>query len=81
MDENMDAESSTFEFEHLVEAKNCLLRVLQVSEEQDEIVDGLIAAELSTEGLNFQHCKGAISMLQANSKSNERLSERVEKHM
>ncbi len=77
----MDTDPPTFEFEHLVEAKNCLLRVLQVAEEQDEIIKGLAAAELNTAGLDFTNCRGAFEMLEANSKSNERLSSRVDKHM
>ena len=81
MDEAMDTDPPTFEFEHLVEAKNCLLRVLQVAEEQDEIIEGLAAAEQNTAGLDFTNCRGAFEMLEANSKSNERLSSRVDKHM
>ena len=77
----MDTDPPTFEFEHLVEAKNCLLRVLQVAEEQDEIIEGLAAAEQNTAGLDFTNCRGAFEMLEANSKSNERLSSRVDKHM
>ncbi|KAL3806080.1 hypothetical protein ACHAXA_000887 [Cyclostephanos tholiformis] len=81
MDEAMDTDPPTFEFEHLVEAKNCLLRVLQVAEEQDNMIEGLAAAEKNTVGLDFTTCRGAFSMLEANSKSNERLSSRVDKHM
>ncbi len=77
----MDTDPPTFEFEHLVEAKNCLLRVLQVAEEQDNMIDGLAAAEKNTAGLDFTNCRGAFSMLEANSKSNERFSSRVDKHM
>jgi Mg2+ and Co2+ transporter CorA len=81
MDEGMDTEPPTFEFEQLVEAKNCLQRILSVAEEQDEMIGGLAAAEQSTEGLDFTNCIGAFSMLRANASSNERLSSRVDKHM
>lgn len=45
------------------------------------MIDGLAAAEENTAGLDFSHCRGAFSMLLANSKSNERLTSRVDKHM
>ncbi len=77
----MDTELPTFEFEQLVEAKNCLQRILSVAEEQDEMIGGLAAAEQSTEGLDFTNCMGAFSILRANASSNERLSSRADKHM
>lgn len=77
----MDRDFANFEFEHLVEAKNCLLRVLSVAEEQNGTIESLTVAEQSTEGLEFSKCKGALSMLRANSSSNERLSSRVDKHL
>ena len=81
MDESMDQDFANFEFQQLVEAKNCLLRVLSVAEEQHGTIEALAVAEQSTEGLNFSNCKGALSMLRANSSSNERLSSRVDKHL
>jgi len=81
MDEEMDEDRINFDFEQLVEAKNCLLRVLSVAEEQQETIEALVVAEESTEGVDFANCKGALSMLCANSSSNERLSSRVDKHM
>ena len=81
MDEQMDEDRINFDFEQLVEAKNCLLRVLSVAEEQQETIEALVVAEESTEGVDFSNCKGALSMLCANSSSNERLSSRVDKHM
>ncbi|KAL7532116.1 hypothetical protein ACHAXR_004444, partial [Thalassiosira sp. AJA248-18] len=81
MDEAMDRDFSNFEFEGVVEAKNCLLRVLSVAEEQHETIEALAVAEQSTEGLDFSNCTGALSMLRSNSSSNERLSSRVDKHL
>lgn len=81
MDQRMDEDVVNFDFQQLVDAKNCLLRVLAVAEEQHETVEALAVAEQSTEGVNFANCKGALSMLRANSSSNERLSSRVDKHL
>ena len=77
----MDTDPPMFKFERLVETKKCLLRVLQEAEEQDEIIEGLAAAEQNTAGLDFTNCREAFEMLEANSKLNERLSSRVDKHM
>ena len=81
MDQEMDRNFSNFEFESLVDAKNCLLRVLSVAEEQHGTIESLAVAEQTTEGLEFSNCRGAVSMLRANSSSNERLSSRVDKHL
>ena len=81
MDGGMDMEPPTFEFKQLVEAKNCLQRILLVAEEQDEMIGGLAAAEQSMERLDFANCMGAFSMHRANASSNKRLSLRVDKHM
>lgn len=77
----MDRDFANFEFDQLVEAKNCLLRILSVAEEQHGTIEALAVAEQSTEGLDFNNCRGALSMLRANSSSNERLSSRVDKHL
>ena len=81
LDEDLDRDLHNFEFSNLVETKNCLLRVLSVAEEQHGTIEALAVAEENTEGLNFANCRGAFSMLQANSSSNERLSSRVDKHL
>ncbi|KAL7537539.1 hypothetical protein ACHAWF_005798 [Thalassiosira exigua] len=81
MDEALDRDLVSFEFERLVEAKNCLLRILSVADEQHETIEALSVAEYNTEGLAFTNCRGALSMLRANSSSNERLSSRVDKHL
>jgi len=52
-----------------------------VAEEQHKTIEALALAEQSTEGLDFSNCRGALSMLRANSSSNERLISRVEKHL
>ena len=81
MDQAMDSDFANFDFEQLVVAKNCLLSVVAVAEEQNGTIEALAVAEQSTEGLDFANCRGAFSMLRANSSSNERLSARVDKHL
>lgn len=81
MDQELDRDFARFEFNNLVEGKNCLLRVLSVAEEQHGTIEAIAVAEQSTDGLGFSHCRGALSMLRANSSSNERLSSRVDKHL
>ena len=81
MDEALDRDYDGFDFDDLVEAKNCLLRVLSVAEEQHKTIELLAVAEQSTEGLDFFNCLGAFSMLQANASSNERFSQRLDKHL
>lgn len=81
MDEALDRDYESFDFDDLIEAKNCLLLVLSVAEEQNKMIELLAVAEQSTEGLDFFNCIGAFSMLQANASSNERLSSRVDKHL
>ena len=82
MDEASDRDlSTTFEVDRLVEAKNCLLQVLSVAEEQHGTIESLALAEESTDGLEFNQCRGALSMLRANAASNERQSSRASKHL
>mmetsp|Transcript_22628 Transcript_22628/g.40816 ORF Transcript_22628/g.40816 Transcript_22628/m.40816 type:complete len:434 (-) Transcript_22628:185-1486(-) len=82
MDRAMDRDHiGNFDFEQLVETKNCLLRVRSVAEEQHGTIEAIAVAEEGTEGLDFGNCRGALSMLRANASSNERLSSRVDKHL
>jgi len=81
MDRAMDRDFANFEFEQLVQTKNCLLRVLSVAEEQHGTIEAITVAEQGTEALDFANSGGALSMLRANSSSNERLSSRVDKHL
>lgn len=81
MDKDMDADFNSFEFDRLVETKNCLLRVLSVAEEQHGTIEALAVAEDNTEGIDFSNCRGTLSLLRANASSNERLSSRVDKHL
>jgi len=50
MDQAMDLDFGSFEFHQLVEAKNCLLRVLSVAEEQHGTIEALAVAEESSSG-------------------------------
>ncbi|KAL7468220.1 hypothetical protein ACHAXS_008447, partial [Conticribra weissflogii] len=81
LDESLDRDFAAFDFNDIIEAKNCLLRVLSVAEEQHGTIEALVAAENDTEGLDFSNCRGALSVLLAMSASNERLSSRVDKHL
>jgi len=81
MDNELDQDFQNFDFEDLVEAKDCLLNVLSVAEEQHGTIDALSAAEKGSEGFNFSNCCAALSVLEAHASSNERLSSRVDKHL
>jgi len=81
LDESLDRDFAAFDFNDIIEAKNCLLRVLSVAEEQHGTIEALVAAENDTEGLDFSNCRGVLSVLLAMSASNERLSSRVDKHL
>jgi len=81
MDNEMDRDYDEFDFVELVEAKECLLNVLSVAEEQHGTVTALAAAEEGTEGFDFSNCSAALSVLKAHASSNQRLSCRVDKHL
>lgn len=81
MDNELDRDFNNFDFDDLVDAKDCLLNVLSVAEEQHGTIDALAAAEKGTEGVDFGNCTAALSVLQAHASSNERLSSRVDKHL
>ena len=81
MDEELDRDFAGFDFDDIIEAKNCLLRVLSVAEEQHGTIEALAGAEGGMNGLDFSCCRGALSVLVATSASNERLSSRVDKHL
>ena len=81
LDELFDRDYASFDFEEMVHIKNLNLRVLAVAEEQHGTVEALIGAEDITEGLDFSNCQGSLSILRAAAASNERLGERVEKHL
>ncbi|KAL7429980.1 hypothetical protein ACHAXM_001952 [Skeletonema potamos] len=81
MDSELDSDFQNFDFEDLVDAKDCLLSVLSVAEEQQGIIHALSAAEKGTEGFDFSNCSAALSVLEAHASSNERLSSRIDKHL
>eukprot|EP00804_Cyclotella_cryptica_P026649 CCRYP_019090-RA/>CCRYP_019090-RA protein AED:0.10 eAED:0.10 QI:0/0.75/0.6/1/1/1/5/427/833 len=81
LDESLDRDFIHFDFQELVEVKNCLLRVLSVAEEQHGTIEALAGAEGGTEGLDFSNCQGVLSVLRATASSNERLSSRIDKHL
>ncbi|KAL7522013.1 hypothetical protein ACHAWX_006705 [Stephanocyclus meneghinianus] len=81
LDESIDRDFAHFDFQELVEVKDCVMRVLSVAEEQHGTIEALTGAEGGTEGLDFSNCQGVLSVLRATAASNERLSSRVDKHL
>lgn len=81
LDELFDNDPAEFDFDEMIHVKNLNLRVLAVAEEQHGTVEALVGAEGVTEGLDFSQCQGSLSLLRATASSNERLGERVEKHL
>ena len=81
LDHELDSDMSSFNFQSLVDTKNCLLKIRSIAHEQFETIEALAVAEKSTMGLDFSNCRGALSMLRANAASNDRISGRVDKHL
>lgn len=82
MDEAMDRDTTSVKIEELIDAKDQLLRLLSVAEEQNECLEALAAAESDTDnGLNFSAVRGSLSILLATSSSTERMALRLEKNI
>ena len=81
LDHELDSDLSSFNFQSLVDTKNCLLKIRSIAQEQFETIEALAVAEKSTMSLDFSNCQGALSMLRANAASNDRISGRVDKHL
>uniref|UniRef100_A0A7S2MWY3 Magnesium transporter n=1 Tax=Helicotheca tamesis TaxID=374047 RepID=A0A7S2MWY3_9STRA len=81
MDEVMDRDIAAVSIVAIIEAKEQLLRLLAVAEEQNECVEALSGAEADTDGLDFSGLKGSLSVLQATAAATERTALRLEKHI
>mmetsp|Transcript_13531 Transcript_13531/g.31050 ORF Transcript_13531/g.31050 Transcript_13531/m.31050 type:complete len:442 (-) Transcript_13531:23-1348(-) len=81
LDHDLDSNVLSFNFQSLVDTKNCLLKIRSIAHEQFETIEALALAEKSTMGLDFSNCQGALSMLRANAASNDRISGRIDKHL
>ena len=79
MDESMDRDIASVELEEIIEAKDQLLRILSVAEEQTECLESLAAVEVT--GLDLVPVKSSLSILQATAGATERLALRLEKHI
>mmetsp|Transcript_27385 Transcript_27385/g.40128 ORF Transcript_27385/g.40128 Transcript_27385/m.40128 type:complete len:408 (-) Transcript_27385:312-1535(-) len=81
MDEDMDREIESCDLEEIVQTKDQLLRLLSVTEEQNECLEALAKAETDTDALDFSQQKGALGVLLATASATERMTLRLEKHI
>jgi Mg2+ and Co2+ transporter CorA len=80
-DEAMDRDVTSVKLDQIIAAKDQLLRLLSVAEEQTECLEGLAAVEADTEMLDFSPVRGSLSMLLATAGATERMALRLEKHI
>lgn len=81
MDEAMDRDIASVDLEEIIEAKDQLLRLLGVSEEQNECLEALAGAESDTQALDFTSLRGMLSVLLSQASATERMALRLEKHL
>lgn len=81
MDEAMDQDINSVHIDEIIEAKDQLLRVLSVAEEQTECLEALARAEADTKALDFSKLRGSMGVLLATTGATERTSVRIEKHL
>jgi Mg2+ and Co2+ transporter CorA len=81
MDESMDQDIQSVDLDEIIEAKDQLLRLLGVAEEQNECLEALAGAEADTEGLDFTQLRGMLSVLLSQAGATERMALRLEKHL
>mmetsp|Transcript_34590 Transcript_34590/g.103360 ORF Transcript_34590/g.103360 Transcript_34590/m.103360 type:complete len:385 (-) Transcript_34590:110-1264(-) len=81
MDEAMDRDISSVSMEEIIEAKEQLLRVLSVAEEQTECLEALAVAESDSDGVDFSNLRGTMGVLRATAGATERMSLRLEKRI
>lgn len=80
-DEAMDRDVTSVELDEIIAAKDQLLRILSVAEEQTECLESLAAIEADAEGIDFSPVRGSLSMLLATAGATERMALRLEKHI
>eukprot|EP00545_Synedropsis_sp_CCMP1620_P009783 CAMPEP_0119006042 /NCGR_PEP_ID=MMETSP1176-20130426/2083_1 /TAXON_ID=265551 /ORGANISM="Synedropsis recta cf, Strain CCMP1620" /LENGTH=376 /DNA_ID=CAMNT_0006957929 /DNA_START=119 /DNA_END=1249 /DNA_ORIENTATION=+ len=81
MDEAMDRDITSVHLDEIIEAKDQLLRLLGVTEEQNECLEALAGAESDTEALDFTQLRGMLSVLLSQAGATERMALRLEKHL
>lgn len=81
MDEAMDRDTTSVHIDELIAAKDQLLRLLSVAEEQSECLESLAGAEADAAGLDFKAVRGSLSILLATAGSTERMALRLEKNI
>jgi len=81
VDEIMDRNVGNVSIDVIIDAKDQLLRLLSVAEEQNECLDALARAESDTEGLCFTNLRGSLGVLIATTSATERMALRLEKQI
>lgn len=81
MDADMDVDIHNVKTSDLINAKEQILKLLYVAEEQQEVIEQIAAAEKESAVLDFARMKGTLGVLLATSAATERMALRVEKHL
>lgn len=81
MDAAMDRDILSVKIDEIVGAKDQLLRLLSVAEEQCECLQALSAASTGSEGYDLSDMTGSLGSLVATAAATERSTLRLEKHI
>jgi Mg2+ and Co2+ transporter CorA len=81
MDESLDRDISSVELEEIIEAKDQVLRLLSVAEEQTECLESLTVVRVDGLDETLHHIQASLSILLASARATERLALRLEKHI
>jgi Mg2+ and Co2+ transporter CorA len=82
MDQAMDANIKAVSLDEVVQAKDSLLQLLSVAEEQMECLEALAgAASGGTQALELTSLRGTLGVLRATAAATERMALRLEKHL
>lgn len=81
MDEAMDREITSVDLDEIIQAKDQLLRLLSVAEEQTECLESLIAVHVEGLDNSMAPVQASLPILLATARATERLASRLEKHI
>lgn len=81
MDAAMDQDEASVKLDEIIAAKEVLLRILSVAEEQVECLEALAGTEKDSDALDFTNLRGRLSVLQASATATERMALRMEKRL
>lgn len=81
MDESMDRDIMSVQIEEIIAAKDKLLHLMSVAEEQSECVQSFSAAAIGADGFDFPSMTGSLGSLVAMAGATERMTVRLEKHI